>query len=58
MSFHFTIVTLQHVEIATIQTTVEVVDGFYNLNLEDKVLNWDEGIVKNQAQPNVDTNVI
>ncbi|KAH0689316.1 hypothetical protein KY289_016674 [Solanum tuberosum] len=55
---NFTLETLQQVEIATLQIIEKVVDRFHDLNLEDKVLNWDGGIVMNQVQPNVDTNVI
>lgn len=52
---HFPLVTLQHVEIATIQIIEKVMDECHDLNLEDKVLNWDGGIVMNQVQPNIDT---
>ncbi|KAH0738260.1 hypothetical protein KY290_036965 [Solanum tuberosum] len=55
---NFTLETLQQVEVATLQIIEKVVDRFHDLNLEDKVLNWDGGIVMNQVQPNVDTNVI
>ncbi|KAH0704899.1 hypothetical protein KY290_009585 [Solanum tuberosum] len=55
---NFTLETLHQVDIATPQIIEKVVDRFHDLNLEDKVLNWDGGIVMNQVQPNVDTNVI
>uniref|UniRef100_M1C463 Diacylglycerol kinase variant B n=1 Tax=Solanum tuberosum TaxID=4113 RepID=M1C463_SOLTU len=55
---NFTLETLQEVEVATLQIIEKVVDRFHDLNLEDKVLNWDGGIFMNRVQPNVDTNVI
>uniref|UniRef100_A0A0V0GWA9 Putative ovule protein n=1 Tax=Solanum chacoense TaxID=4108 RepID=A0A0V0GWA9_SOLCH len=55
---NFTLETLQHVEVATLQIIEKAVDRFHDLNLEDKVLNWDGGIVMNRVQPNVDINVI
>lgn len=47
--FHFTLVTLQCVEIVIRQIIERVLDEFHDLNLEDKVLFESGSIVMNQT---------
>uniref|UniRef100_A0A0V0H8L4 Putative ovule protein n=1 Tax=Solanum chacoense TaxID=4108 RepID=A0A0V0H8L4_SOLCH len=49
MLFHFTLVTLKCVETATRQIIERVLDGFHDLNLEDKVPFEGWSIVVNQV---------